>query len=249
MSSFRTKLNIKLSYSEEPYSIYNFMMEEQLGSSNAIKNIKPYMAERLLHNYRLLNKCTVTEFMNEFWPQGAKSDEDLNIKLHAAWNLSSDDVIRIICILQGKLNKINTICFIGISNAGKTLLSRAITKYFIRGGIQRDSGVNLHWLSNIPFTNVICWDEPIVCADIKEDLKLVLAGEPIIINQKNKPLFFHEGKIPVIMTTNTAWWGGETVYENRMFILPFGKTLTTYVTNILTDTDIYNYLHWTVKNN
>lgn len=143
------------------------------------------------------------------------------------WPITPEEIKNIVHILAKETNKVNTICFWGPSNAGKSILQRSIMKPWEPGSIQRDGGMNLHWLENTIFKTFIVWEEPIVNCEIKEDMKLVLGGERVTVNPKNKPLLYKEHRSPLVITTNIPFWMSDTTgsYLNRMYIIKLSNLL------------------------
>lgn len=164
--------------------------------------------------------------------------------LHKIYGFTREQVIMMFQILRGEPPKVNTLCFWGPSNCGKTLLVRALCAPFMTGYIARDSGVNVHWLSNCMHKNLLRWEEPIITFEIKEDLKLILGGEPIAVNEKNKPIVVKENRTPVLMSTNIAWWMSynDPAYLNRMLIVNLHRPVESVTHENICNDDINYYL-------
>lgn len=139
--------------------------------------------------------------------------------IHKIFNFSRQDVIDIFRIIARDIPKRRTVVFYGPSNCGKSLLANALAKPFSPGYIQRDGGTNVHWLENIYRKSLILWEEPSIHMTNIEDVKLLLGGENIVINRKNKHLVERLNGAAVIITTNREFWEYEPeTIKNRCYI-------------------------------
>lgn len=127
-------------------------------------------------------------------------------QMHELFKLKKETVHEWFALLSRCLPKKRGLVFYGPSNTGKSLLARALTSGINCGYIQRDGGTNVHWLENIYRKNCIIWEEPSVHMVNIEDVKLLLGGEPIVVNRKNKCIISKTNDPPVIITTNFHFW-------------------------------------------
>lgn len=94
------------------------------------------------------------------------------------------------------------------------------------GYIQRDGGTNVHWLENIYRKSVVLWEEPSIHMTNIEDTKLILGGETLVINRKNKPLLERPAGPAVVVTTNKQFWAYQPqTLMNRCCIYPRDNVL------------------------
>lgn len=164
--------------------------------------------------------------------------------LHSIYKFKRSDVVAIFQILRKETYKINAIIFWGRSNAGKTIMVNALCKPFMCGYIERQSGVNIHWLSNTRNVNLIRWEEPIINCEISEDLKLLLGGERMLVNDKYYAPHCKTNRTPILMSTNKAWWlqYRDEAYINRMWIIRCDQRVENHTSEKITPEDIYCYL-------
>lgn len=241
----------------ESYLQQMFGPREQFTQFQAIQvmNLYPKLNQTDYERIKLKQFLTIEEKIKCFgvvyiimaWKQYAASEisSELATKLDHLYGLSKQDVVNFVRVLAKDTNKINTICFYGASNTGKSILARALLLPWEPGCIQRDGGMNLHWLENTLFVNYVIWEEPIVNCEIKEDLKLVLGGERVAINKKNKPLCYKDHRSPMIITTNQPFWFVDSTqaYINRMIIAHLTIPVNTVMgTTNLKEADVLRYL-------
>lgn len=155
--------------------------------------------------------------------------------LDAIFKFTPSDISYMFDVLCRKTPKKKTLVFYGPSNCGKSLLANALLAPIAPGYIQRDGGTNVHWLENIYRKSVILWEEPSVNMSIIEDVKLLLGGETIPINRKNKQIIERPAGPAVVVTTNNQFWYYQPdTLENRITIYE----LTTQVGGIVGETYI-----------
>lgn len=164
-------------------------------------------------------------------------------KLHQIFNLSCDDVITIFSIITRSIPKKRGIVFYGPSNCGKSLLANALCVPFAPGFIQRDSGTNVHWLENIYRKSIVIWEEPSIHMSNIEDTKLLLGGEKIAINRKNKHIVERLNGAAVIVTTNKQVWKyDEAPILNRIYKKEFATPVESVTQSIITPGEILDYV-------
>lgn len=162
-------------------------------------------------------------------------------ELHKDFQLSPNQVYEWFCILARKHKKRTSIVFYGTSNSGKSLLANALVAGVAPGMIQRDCGANDHWLEHIYMKSVLLWEEPTINMINIEDVKLILGGESIIVNRKNKALLERTNPAAVIITTNRQFWQYDPVtLKNRCWIYDFGNSLSSK--NVYSKKEIVSYL-------
>lgn len=165
-------------------------------------------------------------------------------KLHQLWNLNQavvKDWLNIVCRVYPK---VRTLVLYGISNAGKSLLAQALLRPLAPAMIQRDGGMNVHWLENLHQKSIILWEEPSIHMSNIEDCKLIFGGERLILNRKNKNLIDRPPGPAVVVTTNNRFWeyGSESALRNRMHIYDFHKPVESVITERLNIEDVLTYL-------
>lgn len=162
-------------------------------------------------------------------------------ELDKDFRLTPSQVYEWFCILARKYKKRTSIVFYGTSNSGKSLLANALVAGVAPGMIQRDCGANDHWLEHIYMKSVLLWEEPTINMINIEDVKLILGGESIIVNRKNKSLLERTNPASVIITTNRQFWQYDpATLKNRCWIYDFGNSLSSK--NIYTKNEIVSYL-------
>lgn len=163
--------------------------------------------------------------------------------LHQIYNFSKEDVTTIFNCIMRNFYKKRTLVFYGPSNCGKSLLANALCLPFSPGYIQRDSGTNVHWLENIYRKNLILWEEPSIHMTNIEDVKLLLGGERIIINRKNKHLVERINRPCVIISTNKQFWEYEpNTLKSRIIIFYMYNEIDTITKKFITNHDVLDYL-------
>lgn len=125
-------------------------------------------------------------------------------------------------ILRGEHMKKRTIVLVGPSNTGKSFLGRMLSlSTWTTGMIDRSDAGNPHAYA-YAFVNktTTLLEEPLFTVDNMETMKLVMGGEPMLVNPKNQQPFICHNKACLIMTCNDLPWKRfETrPYENRSFI-------------------------------
>lgn len=119
--------------------------------------------------------------------------------------------------------------FVGNSNTGKSFLARNLSlSTWTTGMIDRMDSVNPHSYA-YAFSAKTCTliEEPLFTVDNKETYKLVMGGEPMLLNPKNCEPYICDNEGFIIMTCNELPWSRyETLpYENRSYIFKFDKEL------------------------
>lgn len=201
-----------------------------LGKIDAIDlKVRQYLKlEELL---KISDPCVWRELLDPY----TEANENQEQILHSNFLLKREDVQRWFEVLCRKDPKKRTIVFYGPSNAGKSLIARALLYPVAPGYIQRDGGTNVHWLENIYRKSVILWEEPSIHMSNIEDVKLLLGGEEIAINRKNKPILTRTNPAAVIVTTNKAFWHYESQpLKNRIEIYNFNSKNINIVFSIKT---------------
>lgn len=168
------------------------------------------------------------------------SDERFE-QIHKDFALDQETVEQWFKILARGYKKRTTIVFYGTSNSGKSLIANALVATVAPGMIQRDCGTNDHWLEHIYMKSVLLWEEPTINMINIEDVKLILGGETIIINRKNKALLERTNPASVIITTNRQFWQYDpNTLKNRCWIYDFGNSISTK--NTYTKGELVAYL-------
>lgn len=137
------------------------------------------------------------------------------------WDLA-ELVTNTVNVMNKVHNKINTICIIGETNAGKTTMFANPL-----GAIMRHVGRMANRGNESPFVwencvncSVIIINECVVAPALFEDLKNILEGEKSCINQKGKGHGSLQ-RIPIILTGNRPPWAldasEEKNFRTRMF--------------------------------
>lgn len=170
-------------------------------------------------------------------------------KLDQLFGLSKKDITRIFQIVCRDIPKKRCVVFYGPSNCGKSILANALCIPFAPGYIQRDSGANAHWLENIYRKSIVIWEEPSIHMTNIEDTKLLLGGEKIVINRKNKHLVERLNGAAVIVTTNKSFWEyDDEALKNRCEIFQFSKTVESVTKSYIHPGEILDYLLWKLEN-
>lgn len=134
----------------------------------------------------------------------------------------SDFVTSIVDVMDRNVQKKNTICIIGPSNSGKTVMVSQPIKHLaqIVGMVGSRQTENQFLWQDCPNCRAIIIDEAVFLPAHMEDLKLILGGEDIQVSVK----FEHNATIqrtPVILTGNDVPWvldhGQKDAFKNRMF--------------------------------
>lgn len=163
--------------------------------------------------------------------------------LHQIFNFTKEDVTTIFNCIMRQFAKKRTLVFYGPSNCGKSLLANALCLPFAPGYIQRDSGTNVHWLENIYRKCIILWEEPSIHMTNIEDVKLLLGGERIVINRKNKHLVERINRPCVLVTTNKQFWEYESnTLKNRIIIYYLFNVIDNITHKFITPGDVLDYL-------
>lgn len=153
-------------------------------------------------------------------------------------------------VIARDIPKKRSLVFYGDSNCGKSLLANALALPFSPGYIQRDGGTNVHWLENIYRKSLVIWEEPSIHMTNIEDVKLLLGGEKIVINRKNKHLVERLNGAAVIITTNKeVWYYDEKALRNRMVIFHLKVPVESVTHSIITPGEILDYLLWILESN
>lgn len=163
--------------------------------------------------------------------------------LHSLFGFSREDVEVMFKIISRDIPKQRGLVFYGPSNCGKSILANALCLPFAPGYIQRDSGANVHWLENIYRKSIILWEEPSVHMTNIEDTKLILGGEKIAINRKNKHIVERLNGAAVIVTTNRAFWEYDReALLNRIVIFNFSRPVESVTNKYIHPGEILDYL-------
>lgn len=164
-------------------------------------------------------------------------------RLHRVYKFNKSDVQCMFEILSRTIPKKRCLCFYGPSNTGKSLLANGLLYPFAPGYIQRDGGTNVHWLEHIYRKSFILWEEPSIHMTNIEDTKLLLGGERIAINRKNKKIIERINDPAVIVTTNRSFWEyDKNALLNRMTVYTLSVPISAYVKEYITPVDIITYL-------
>lgn len=132
---------------------------------------------------------------------------------------------QVFAIMDRKDPKFNTLCFIGPSNAGKTLMIttplRALCRFV--GQMANRSGNGDFSMMQLVNQRMIAMDECILDPKNMEDMKLLLGGEELRVQVKYSDHSIVE-RTPVVMTGNKEPWildvSVRAAMENRMRYYP-----------------------------
>ena len=102
---------------------------------------------------------------------------------------------------EKKINKINTLVFIGPTNTGKSLLANLIGKPYLKGYVQRSAEGNSFHFEGLLNKSVAMLEEPRITALTMNDYKVLLGGEDFEVNKKHQAPEILK-RIPVLITTN-----------------------------------------------
>lgn len=187
-------------------------------------------------------------FYERFYPFKKETyDSAVCEGLQKSWKLTLMDLENFFRIICKRTRKRCSLVFYGPSNAGKSLLARALAEPYVVGNVARDSGMNVHWLENTFPANVVLWEEPIINNENKEDVKKLLGREPIDINSKYHKVFTNYYPAPVVQTTNVPWWLKycDPAYTNRFLLFCFEGNIESQLPKTwVSSQDIYNYFFW-----
>lgn len=163
--------------------------------------------------------------------------------LHNLYGFDSHTVRTIVRVLGLESPKTRTVLLYGSSNVGKSILANALLAPWAPGYIQRDGGTNVHWLEHVYRKSFILWEEPSIHMSNIEDTKLLMGGEKIIINRKNKNLLERTNSAAVVVTTNREIWkyGGEALV-NRCFIIVLSTPVASITAARISTADILTYM-------
>lgn len=118
--------------------------------------------------------------------------------------------------------KRRTLVLVGPSNTGKSFLGKMLTvNTWTTGMVDRMDSVNPHSYAYAFFGQTCCLiEEPLFTVDNCETYKLVMGGEPMLLNPKNCEPFVSESSAFVVITCNGIPWQRYVAlpYENRSFI-------------------------------
>jgi len=145
-------------------------------------------------------------------------------------NISIEELLASFVLVYDKtIHKRNTLCIIGKSNAGKSLIVNAILRPFSKAFITRSGDATQFHLQNLLNKTIGIFEEPKISPTTVDDFKLLLGGEEMEISVKNQD---HEllPRIPIFITTNnvlTQWVGQQdaTALDNRVIYIEFKKEI------------------------
>nr|CUU98512.1 hypothetical transcript [Hymenolepis microstoma] len=103
--------------------------------------------------------------------------------------------------MDKKTTKVNTLCFKGPTNTGKTLLAGLITSHLTLGTVCRRGDQTAFHFDNLLNRTVAVMEEPRITMTTKNDYKCLLGGDRFEIDVKYGARRFLQ-RIPVIATTN-----------------------------------------------
>lgn len=226
------------------YSDYEYDLALDLGIFSAKKEVVQRKFQDYQNLEKLLNQkehCIWRELLRPFcYHESVNYDATT---LHNIWKLDKETVIDWFSILCRCYPKKRTLIFCGNSNTGKSLLANALLTPVAPGYIQRDGGTNVHWLENLYRKSVVLWEEPSVHMSNIEDVKLLLGGENIVINRKNKNLIERPPGPAVLITTNKEFWHYDPEpLLNRIIIYYFHHQVNGITTKVIKPIEIITYL-------
>nr|CUU97699.1 hypothetical transcript [Hymenolepis microstoma] len=164
-----------------------------------------------LNNERLAKEMTNTylQNLNEL-PHECHVKHRRDIVLGATWlrtmfNANSIDIGAllgdVVQIMDKKTAKINTLCFQGQTNTGKTLLANLITSHLLIGTVCRRGDQTAFHFDNLLNRTVALMEEPRITIGAKNDYKCLLGGDRFEVDVKYGARQFL-ARMPVIATTN-----------------------------------------------
>lgn len=223
------------------YKDYEYELALDFGIFESKKEALKDQFDRYIALEELLNQHTGSVWRELLQPH--RKDLGNGNLLHSIWNLDTATVRLWFDIICRKDPKRRTIVLYGNSNTGKSLLVKALTYPVAPGYIVRDSGANVHWLENIHRKNILVWEEPSIHLTIIEDVKLLLGGEEIPINRKNKPIITRPSGPSVIISTNKQFWYQDPQpLLNRIFISEFTTNVSQLTSDYIEIGEIIDYL-------
>lgn len=239
-SAFLECFGHKEQYYDEEHNLLVDQNKISKGGSELLKLRNFLETEQLLenHNWKIL-----LEVYDQYRHENLGRET-----LAKIFNLSKEDVKLIFQTITRDNPKKRCVVFYGPSNCGKSLLANALCLPFAPGYIQRDSGANVHWLENIYRKSIVLWEEPSIHMTNIDDTKLLLGGEKIVINRKNKHLVERLNGAAVIITTNRSFWEYDRdALLNRINIFNFNVSVSEVTRSYITPGEILDYLLWLVE--
>ena len=212
---------------EYPLECYN-VIQEEYGIPR--KQCLAHRRFRFKSLEELLQERSPDTIYNIYKKYKAILSDDEFTRIHSVYNFSKSDVRQMFTVLCRGLPKRRSVLLYGPSNTGKSILANALMFPFAPGYIQRDGGTNVHWLEHIYRRNFILWEEPSIHMSNVEDAKLLLGGERLAINRKNKEIIERINDPAVVVTTNREIWlyGGEAI-KNRCLIFQLHRKVSQYL--------------------
>lgn len=198
-------------------------------------DITTYQLTNFLENEEILNDpdfdCKLDWYTNELkLCVNEHLNKEIVNEIHEIIGLTKQRVIDWLKVLLRNHAKVKSLVFYGKSNAGKSIIANALLFPFAPGRIMRAGTTNVHWLEAIYRKNFILWEEPSVTMSTLEEVKLLMGGETIVINRKNKQLIERPAGPAVLITTNRAFWnynkeeiGNRSVFEHFQWPVSFDK--------------------------
>lgn len=121
--------------------------------------------------------------------------------------------------------KKRTLALIGSSNAGKSFIARNLTLHtWTTGMIDRMTSTNVHAYSYATTRRTCClFEEPLFTVDNVETMKLIMGGEPMMLNPKHMTPYVAQNKAFVVITAEYPPWNRypSKAFENRAYIHNF----------------------------
>lgn len=209
------------------YSDFEYDLALDIGFIKSKSEAQQLQLKAYLSLENKLNKKHNSLWRELLQPYYQNNIEEKLVAIHADFGLNKETVHTWFDILCRVYDKKRTLVFYGVSNSGKSLLAAALLQPITPGYIQRDGGTNVHWLENIHRKSVILWEEPSIHLTNIEDVKLLLEGNTLVINRKNKNLIERPAGPAVLITTNKRFWlyQPETLL-NRVCIFNFNNSIT-----------------------
>lgn len=202
---------------------YSLLCDLKVCNKQACINHNLY---KYLQLEELLDTQSLHDFVNIYRKYIEEPSDNVLKLISNIYKFNRTQIYSIFNCLSRKYNKKRTLIFYGESNTGKSLLARSLLLPFVPGFILRDGGTNVHWLEDIYRKSFILWEEPSIHMTNIEDVKLLLAGEKIAINRKNKPIITRINNPSVIVTTNREFWEYDyTPIINRSLLFTFNTLI------------------------
>lgn len=140
-------------------------------------------------------------------------------------NLTKEDLRTIDEVMDAKTNKVNTLCFVGNSDSGKSTVAKVLTQHFVCACIGQAGNASQFIFQDIPNKRIVHHEECIVVPTLVDDYKNIFEGSTrMTVNVKNKRNQMITHRTPVITTSNQLPWSewcssSDPIFRNRTRII------------------------------